>query len=31
MNPEGAFYIFRLDSAHPNGWLEQLGCTRKLR
>ena len=29
--PEAAFYIFRLDSAHPNGWLEQLGCTRKLR
>jgi hypothetical protein len=29
--PEAAFYIFRHDSAHPNGWLEQLGCTRKLR
>ena len=25
--PEAAFYIFRLDRAHPNGWLEPLTCT----
>jgi hypothetical protein len=24
--PEAAFYIFHLDRAHPNGWLDPLAC-----